>query len=546
MSQVRRLEQIPAAQPVSASDQIAVWQGGRTRVAVVQDIVDAAAVSAAPLVSKQSIGLDLVDNVSDAGKALAGNPVGDAIAASRLVKFDGTGAVNRTVYASVRGRGIPLDAFGIGLDGNIDAAYPQAVAARALALANYGRSEKILFPSGILRASTPIVYDNTTATEPGAIHCHIEGSGSGLTTVVWLGDGTFITYNGGATADFSHSLLKLRGLQVLNNGSATSRAFAINKAAFAYFEDLVSFGFDLHWDLVDVLSTKWNNCRHSGGRRGLWARKGTFSYPNALTFIGHHAGSADEWGIVIDSGSLFTMVGGSVEGCGASSSYSSRGGIVFNQPGLEGQVAATLQGVYFEGNAGTAHVLADHAGASRQALLKIASSFNLVSQATKPVYTIYGKAGASDPTLMIDVAGSGFGHFNDYVPSGANPYLFAQGQARFVGADQAVYQSALQRPTGVLNSFASCAFDGTSATPTNAYGNDFASNVSSITKNGTGDYTLNFRARGVTPYNVSVGFLTPLNMLPPVIFSEDAQSVRLQFRNSAGTLTDANARVRID
>lgn len=40
MSQVRRLDQIPAAQVVDRADQIAIWQDGRTRIGAIADIVD--------------------------------------------------------------------------------------------------------------------------------------------------------------------------------------------------------------------------------------------------------------------------------------------------------------------------------------------------------------------------------------------------------------------------------------------------------------------------------------------------------------------------
>lgn len=73
MSQVRRIDQLPAAQDIGGADQVAVWQGGRTRVALVDDLLRT--------VSKTALGLDRVDNTSDAEK-----PISNAQAAALAAK----------------------------------------------------------------------------------------------------------------------------------------------------------------------------------------------------------------------------------------------------------------------------------------------------------------------------------------------------------------------------------------------------------------------------------------------------------------------------
>lgn len=86
MSQVRRLDQIPAANKIDPADQFALWQSERTRIARIQDMIDAASAGALAqivLPTRVSLGIANVDNTSDATKALAGNPVGDAIKALR-------------------------------------------------------------------------------------------------------------------------------------------------------------------------------------------------------------------------------------------------------------------------------------------------------------------------------------------------------------------------------------------------------------------------------------------------------------------------------
>ena len=79
MSQVRRLEQIPAAQSIGTADQFALWQNGRTRVAQISDISDAILLSVLGAVDKQFVGLGRVDNTSDADKLLSSNVIGAAL-----------------------------------------------------------------------------------------------------------------------------------------------------------------------------------------------------------------------------------------------------------------------------------------------------------------------------------------------------------------------------------------------------------------------------------------------------------------------------------
>ena len=461
----------------------------------------------------------------------------------------GDGAQERRVFASVRERGVPVSAFGIGADGCLDAALGPALAARAARDANdpWRRSSPVLLPPGQFYTTKTLTADFSTATEEGVDHLTLEGAGSGQTMVSWRGAGApFLSYVGGVGVSL-HAQMRIAGLLMTNNGAGANTAFRIAKAAFAQFDDVLTQGFDLHWDLTDILSSRFASCRWRGGRRGLWARRGTVSYPNALTLVQCVGGALDEWSEVLDGPATYARIGGSVEGNGLSSAYTVRGGVLLNQPGAEGNVGAEFLGVYFEGNAGIADLLVDGVSGRGATTVNVRSSFNLVGASAVPSYSVYARTGASDPSLIVNVAGSGFGHFNDYAPSADRPYFAATGQARIVGANACSYASGVQRPQGVLNAFASCILDGRQPNPVNGYTNNFICNVAGITKNGTGDFTITFRARGAAPYQVSALYLaTTPGLLPPVILAEDAGSVRLQFFNVAGNLTDPVVRLRID
>jgi hypothetical protein len=91
LSQVRRLEQIPPALNVVGTDQIAVWQGGRTRISTISDISAAAVgVALGPVTTAIASLAATKANAADLGtastfsvEALAapGNAVGDSIGA---------------------------------------------------------------------------------------------------------------------------------------------------------------------------------------------------------------------------------------------------------------------------------------------------------------------------------------------------------------------------------------------------------------------------------------------------------------------------------
>lgn len=464
----------------------------------------------------------------------------------------GVGSVERRVFAAVRERGVPVSAFGIAPDGNIDGALQRAFDARASADASsdpWRRGSPILLPPGKFYATQPLVADFSDGNEQSGDHFAIEGAGHGRTVISWRAatDGSsFISYLGGISGSQPHALLEMKGFFLVNDGLVTNKAIRIEKAAFFSVQDIYTQGFDLHWDLVDCLSAKFMSCDYRFGRRGVWARRGSFSHPNALTFIACVSALMDEWGEVLENPATYARLGGSIEGNGLSSKYAARGGLALSQPGTEGNVAATIDGVYFENNGGLAHLLCEGIQPRGSVAVNVRSSFNLASELLAPAYAVLARTGPTDPSLIVNIAGSGFGHFNDYVSSASRPYIAATGQARIVGAAQCSYAANVQRPQGVLDAFASCIFDGRgSGDPVNRYTDSVLSNVVSINKIATGVFKINFRARGVAPYQVGALYVLP-GVLPPVVQTEDENSITLNFFNATGAPVDPFVRLRID
>lgn len=463
----------------------------------------------------------------------------------------GTGAVRRPTYAAVRERAVPVSAFGITETGDITGAISKALAARAErdAADPWRRSSPVELPPGDFNISTGFVADFSSAADATPDHLTFQGAGSGQTKVAWRGNaGTAFSYTGGG-GEALHAIMCMKGMYLFNQGTGANTAIKLNAAAYFDLEDIHTLGFDLDLDLVDCLTARFYGLRLTGGRRGIWARKGTLSHPNAITNIGCVVAGKSEWGEVWDRPSLYKRVGGSIEGCG-SGALASRGGILINLPGSEGMIGADIDNCYFEGTRGLADLMIDGVAPRGDTIINVSSSFNNLKETQAPDNNIYARTGATDPSLLVNIAGSSFGHYQDYVPANHGAYLKAEGQARFIGAALANYMAPSQRPAGILNAFASCVFDGrpTGTYPlaiTNQLGSAGVTNVASIIKNNVGRYTINFRARGKPPYHVTAFYLLP-GAVSCVINSEDADKVYVMFYDAAGAFVDVSVRLRID
>lgn len=247
-----------------------------------------------------------------------------------------------------------------------------------------------------------------------------------------------------SVAHFSHA-----GFSVNGNGVGT--AFQIIQCAYGDFTDIWTYGFALHWDLTDVLSSQWYSCGSLSGQQGLWARLGSVSAPNALSFYGCTFGSMTNVGLQLDHDSTLNYVGGSIEGCGTYPASSTNVALLLNQPGDNGASAAILSGVYLENNAGVGDVylIANTYAAYPSTFTAIGCTFNRVSSTRYTNSNIYVTQGSSNAPLVVDISGSGFQGYNDYVESSARPYVDTSGVAgTFTLIENgALYGSAVAAPT---------------------------------------------------------------------------------------------------
>lgn len=282
MSQVRRLEQIPVATAFDTSDQIAVWQSGRTRTARLQDIINAAVTGAVPLVpvpNKAAVGLGNVDNTSDTAKTQAGNPVGDALAGKQAKTYAqaGTGAVNALVDAKLKGLYVLPEEYGTVGQGNDTAAVQLA--------ANTGR--RVLLLEHTYPVST-ILLPNGSAGITGLSDKSVllgGADGSTISNILQIGDNTADTWS------VRLENFKIQSSNVRSGGSAVlwyrARQAVMDKVLVGDKKDLYAGDVPKIYNgitFIDFDSCAIDNCQIVGGVNDAIACSGpTFSAELTVT-----------------------------------------------------------------------------------------------------------------------------------------------------------------------------------------------------------------------------------------------------------------------
>jgi hypothetical protein len=284
------------------------------------------------------------------------------------------------------------------------------------AVSSFGSSGgNVYLPSGTYKVTD-------TITVPWNVNLCGDGSSNTIIqTAFSVTNKPVFTINGSTVSSVAH--MNHRGITV--NGNGNGIAFQLIQVGYAIFEDVWTYGFTLHWDLTDVLSSQWYSCRSLSGQQGLWARLGSVSVPNALGFYGCTFGSMNNVGLQLDHDSTLNYVGGSIEGCGTYPASGTNVALLLNQPGDNGASAAILSGVYLENNAGygDVYIIANTTAAFPSTFTAIGCTFNRVSSSRYTTSNIFVTQGASDARIFVDVSGSAFQGYNTYVESSARPYI---------------------------------------------------------------------------------------------------------------------------
>jgi len=425
----------------------------------------------------------------------------------------------------------------------------------------------VYFPPGSYYCASGLSVNESGTISDFAPRASLVGDGPAAARLRF-GSGSFagINLQGGPSGVGLHSYQRIEGLY-LEKADGLGQSILLNRVAFFTMRNLTIVGWDYGIYAENFLSSQLEACVVRFNRYGMRLDTGASSAPNAITLQSCVIGNNVEYGAWLINGANFSMFGGSVEGNGIGGG-GTRFGILCSNTGTEGGVGINLSGVYFENNAGTADVwLTNSANSIAHSI--VGCTFNRISNVNFVTHNIYVETATVKQTVLI--AGCGFKSYNSYVPSGARLYIHkvdSSGGTTELSWGGCLFEDAVEVPTATnfwssggggsgVSSFngRSGAVSLTSGDVTGALGYTPAANfggiayatvssagsllrggnISSVTYNGTGDYTVNFAFSIANNSPVATSAVSDIE-----IFATTASSVRLRtFARASSTPLDA-------
>lgn len=431
----------------------------------------------------------------------------------------------------------------------------------------------------------------------------LEGVGSAATILVFThtGDGITLTGGTGGTTGLQ-SYQTISGMRIRKDPSNTRTGGGLVGDNLAFFaaSDLAINGWGTGVSFTDMLSSSFEDCYVRFNTHG-WRFDGLdASEPNAIAIRSCVTGNCERTGFTILGGATVNFFGGSIESNGSDTSVdeASRYGILMTGAGLQGKVGLSMFGTYLENNRGRADVWL--ANTTHQVSHSFTgTSFNRISGSAFPTNNIRVESSNGLPTAVA-LTGCGFGFDNDYVPNAARPCINVIGnQVRVEDGGGNLFESAVDAftfpssggggatnlgytaaattgtvtsDTGTdatipaattsnaglitganqlkLNGIATGATVGATSAQANLLPKAFATigstgntvrsssvNLGSL-RNNVGDYTVSYPPEASFPD--ALDLLTCAgNGLVINVFSVSSNSVRVNIRDSSGTLTDS-------
>jgi hypothetical protein len=403
------------------------------------------------------------------------------------------------------------------------------------------------FPAGkYLVSGAGLLLDQSAVFDNSIKHGRLLGSGQGATEIFYTGTGSALTYKGGQP-NAMNAYLSIEQMRFLGVSQSAGTGLTIQHASALTLNKVLVQVFGTGISGTDVLQSTINDTVIGANGGGIVLAFNDFSQPNAINFSGCHIISNLNFGVNLGDPVTCVFLGGSVQGNGVGGGAANRYGVgVFaniSSPGLAGAACASFIGTYFEANEGNADIwfTAGNGSDGSTSLLAQGCTFNRLSNASCVANNVRADIGAANK-VQLTLIGNGFNGFGSYTPSFGRLYVQVNpsgGSVYDVTDLGNMYGSNTEKPvyigpnkTGAAMASAYVTFDGTAASPTpiKKY------NISAITKNGPGDYTITFEKQGP-----SINYPVSINVNGacfPVIFSPGAANVRIQTLNPAQALTD--------
>lgn len=212
----------------------------------------------------------------------------------------------------------------------------------------------------------------------------------------------------GASGQANFSLRDFSLLQL--NTAQAGRGLDINGVSYVNFESVRISGFDRGINAVDSISNYLRSCQITHNNRGVAASRGSFSYPNAWTFIGNHINANKNIGLIFDCPANLNILGGdiSLNGEGGGSDC----GIYINGNPVEGEKGLDIRGTYMEGNHGSADIIIDANSGTSGAHYISVGHYRINASNYVTNHILLNKAAAGETRVTVDT--STFSGYNGY------------------------------------------------------------------------------------------------------------------------------------
>ena len=339
------------------------------------------------------------------------------------------GGVYRTLMdraddcVNVKDRGakpdLVVDANGNYVSGTDNTAAFQAALNRALS-----QRKDVCVPGGAYYLAGGLTLDVSGQIADSNARPSIRGAGQSST---WLrfGNGWFnaLAIKGSSNVAGPHAYLTLSGMRI-EKTDVQGHGLDLNTVAYLKLTDLTINGFDIGINGIDWLSSTITSSNIGSNRVGIYAAKGSFSFPNALSIIDSHVSLNFQNAIIAKGPTTLSVQGGEIGVNGCSSADPNRGGVLIDGGPAEGGVSYVSHHVYYEVNCGAFDVGVFNNDGRAGTYVFEANTFNRVDS-TRFVNSNIKLSGSTPMALVLQ--GNAFKKYNDYVASTARPYLDISG-----------------------------------------------------------------------------------------------------------------------
>lgn len=215
---------------------------------------------------------------------------------------------------------------------------------------------RVHIPDGRYKLSRGLVLDqNDGGHDSGGRRVQLLGEGSGSSQIEFTGSGPCLMIRGNQGAGEPDARHAVRDVHLIGSGLG-SVGIAADNCAFLSVADTYLSGFETAIDLTDCLSSQFERVSLRWNGLGLRARREDGSRPNALSFDHCIVSNNIYGGALFEGASGISFHGGTIEGNGSHAGQSDGYGIKLVESCVQGAVAASFFGTWFEMNKGRADV----------------------------------------------------------------------------------------------------------------------------------------------------------------------------------------------